>query len=297
MSNNPPSTVLVTGATGNLGSKLIAHLLATDWCQAVIGIDRKGAGGQGSDRLEMIEADLTDLSDRAWREAMERADAVVHLAAQNPAPDAPWGASADAFTMTANLVGAALDAKVRRFVFASSNHVMGQYKDPPLAERIGPGLLTTDLAPGPGTSRPEGGRTVRDHAYAASKLFGERLCLSAAALSGGRMSTVSVRIGWCQLGENDPRTISAAGVAPKEGREVQPGGSDRDLTWFRNMWLSNRDYAALMEAALVAPAEEWPAPGIVVNGMSANRGMPWDIETTGRLIGYRAQDDIWAHLA
>jgi nucleoside-diphosphate-sugar epimerase len=199
--------------------------------------------------------------------------------------------------MSTNLVGAALAANVRRFVFASSNHVMGQYKDPPLAERIGPGLLTSDLPPGPGTARPEGNCIVRDHAYAASKLFGERLCLSAAALSGGRMSTVSVRIGWCQPGENDPRTISAAGVAPKEGREVPQGGSDSDLTWYRNMWLSNRDYVALMEAALTARTEGWPGPGIVVNGMSANRRMPWDIETTWRLLGYAPQDDIWAHVA
>jgi nucleoside-diphosphate-sugar epimerase len=297
MSSHPPSTVLVTGAAGNLGSKLIAHLLTWDWCQRVIGIDRKGAAGTGSERVEMIEADLTDLGDPRWREAMERAEAVVHLAAQNPSPNAPWAESADAFTMSANLVGAALETKVRRFVFASSNHVMGQYKDSSLADRVGPGLLTTDLPPGPGTARQEGSETVRDYAYAASKLFGERLCLSAAALSGGRMSTVSVRIGWCQRGENRPETISAAGVGPKEGREVPQGGPDRDLTWFRNMWLSNRDYAALMEAALAAPAEGWPAPGIVVNGMSGNRGMPWDIETTRRLLGYAPQDDVWAHLA
>jgi hypothetical protein len=31
--------------------------------------------------------------------------------------------------------------------------------------------------------------------------------------------------------------------------------------------------------------------------MSANRGTPWDIETTRRLIGYEPQDDIWDHVA
>jgi hypothetical protein len=52
-----------------------------------------------------------------------------------------------------------------------------------------------------------------------------------------------------------------------------------------------------MERALLADAQAWPEPGIVVNGMSANRDMPWDIETTRRLIGYEPRDDIWDHVA
>jgi hypothetical protein len=31
--------------------------------------------------------------------------------------------------------------------------------------------------------------------------------------------------------------------------------------------------------------------------MSANRNMPWDIETTRQLIGYGPQDDAWEHIA
>ena len=33
-------TVLITGAQGNLGRKLIAHLVAGSWCERVIGVDR-----------------------------------------------------------------------------------------------------------------------------------------------------------------------------------------------------------------------------------------------------------------
>ena len=63
------------------------------------------------------------------------------------------------------------------------------------------------------------------------------------------------------------------------------------------MWLSNPDFLALMEAALLAPAGGWPAPGIVVNGMSANAGMAWDIAATRRLLGYESRSNIWQELA
>jgi hypothetical protein len=79
--------------------------------------------------------------------------------------------------------------------------------------------------------------------------------------------------------------------------EPRRESDDRDLRWFRNMWLSNRDFVALFERAVLADAAAWPRPGIVVNGMSANAGMPWDIETTGALLGYHPLDDVWAELS
>ena len=43
-------------------------------------------------------------------------------------------------------------------------------------------------------------------------------------------------------------------------------------------------------------ADRRVASFLVANGMSANRGMPWDIESTRRLIGYEPQDDIWNYI-
>ena len=57
------------------------------------------------------------------------------------------------------------------------------------------------------------------------------------------------------------------------------------------MWLSNRDFLAAVSAALTADASGWPAPALVVNAMSANRGMAWDIAPTRALLGYAPQDD------
>jgi hypothetical protein len=62
------------------------------------------------------------------------------------------------------------------------------------------------------------------------------------------------------------------------------------------MWLSNRDFVAVFERALLSDHTHWREPGIVVNGMSANQGMPWDVESTRQLIGYEPQDDVWEHL-
>ena len=35
---NPVRSVLVTGAGGNLGQKLITHLLTRDWCERIVAL-------------------------------------------------------------------------------------------------------------------------------------------------------------------------------------------------------------------------------------------------------------------
>ena len=47
-----------------------------------------------------------------------------------------------------------------------------------------------------------------------------------------------------------------------------------------------------MECALRTDTTWWDARAVVVNGMSANRAMPWDIRLTSRLIGYEPEDDL-----
>ena len=104
-------------------------------------------------------------------------------------------------------------------------------------------------------------------------------------------------IGWTQPGDNLARTINLAGD-PKYGAGPEPSDAEgrRDLRWYRNMWLSNDDLGRVFEAAVTADASRWPAPGIVVNAMSANAGMDWDIGETEALLGYRAEHDMYAEL-
>jgi nucleoside-diphosphate-sugar epimerase len=294
----PPRSVAITGACGNLGRKLVAALLETTWCERIIAIDRVNAAYGEPDhargRTVRVTADLLDMEDPQWRGAIAQAEGVVHLAAQNPYPDAGWDDASASFDMSLDIAEVAARSGVKRLVFASSNHVMGRYKDPPLADLLQPGSLTTDLVPGPGTRWFDGKRIVDAQAYAVAKLMGERLFTAKAQLAGGALTAVSVRIGWCQPGNNDPETINAAGVPRAD--LVSVGEDERDLNWFRNMWLSNRDFGALMVRALAADPAGWPSPGIIVNGMSANRGMPWDLKGARRLLGYDPQDDIWTAL-
>ena len=295
--SKPVRSVLITGAGGNLGQKLISHLLARDWCERIVGLDHTVPPSSAIapvGRVEWVSADLTDPSETQWRDAFAGIDAVVHFAAQNPYPDAPWDDATASFDMTLNMLAAAAQAGTHRVVFASSNHVMGQYKDAPLADGLAAGALTTDLPPGPGTHWFNGREMVQGFDYAASKLMGERACLAEAHRSGGALTSVCVRIGWCQPGENRPHTINTSGLPG--ANESHGHDTERDLRWFRNMWLSNRDFVHLMERALLADAARWPAPGIVVNGMSANAGMPWDLSATEALLGYASRDDIWRHL-
>ncbi|KLK94679.1 hypothetical protein AA309_02210 [Microvirga vignae] len=295
-SSRPVRSVLITGAGGNLGQKLIAHLLAQDWCERIVALDRSTPPSAAHvERVQWAAGNLADPFDVQWHEALAGVDAAVHFAAQNPYPDAPWSDACASFDMTLALLAAVSRAGLQRIVFASSNHVMGQYKDAPLAETLTPGTLTTSLPPGPGTRWFNGREMIQGFAYAASKLMGERACLAEAHRSKGTLTSVCVRIGWCQPGENRPDTINTSGL-PREDVSTGPE-NERDLRWFRNMWLSNRDFTAVMERALLADAAPWPQPGIIVNGMSANRTMPWDIESTRRLIGYEPQDDIWDHVA
>lgn len=288
--------VFVSGASGNLGTKLIAYLSEQSWCDAVAGVDVRTQGApqpaHATSKAIFATADLTDPTDRRWRDLLTGSDAVIHFAVKNVSSDCSWEEAAASFVMTVSLLNAAAEAGVRRFVFASSNHVMGGYKDPPLSLGLRPGGLTTVLVPAPGTTTRKAGMTFRPVAYAASKLFGERAAIAKAQTTNGILTSVSVRIGWCQPGRNHPSTIHFSGLPDADPSAAPAGPEDAiNLAWFRGMWLSNRDFWMLMSRAILADSAGWPEPGVVVNGMSANTGMAWDLEYGRRLIGFDPQDD------
>jgi uronate dehydrogenase len=249
-------TVLITGAAGNLGGKLRAHLEGR-YLLRLLDIN-------AGDDSKIISADLSRW-DPAWVEHFRGVDAVVHLAA-DPTANQTWEKLlAPNMDAVVNVFSAAAAAGVRRVVYASSNHVMGGYQHDSQA-----GVLTTELPPRPGTLYIGQGQARDSTPYGSAKLFGERLGRCYAEMHG--MSVLAVRIGWVRPGAN-------------RAQDIPPEYVD----WFRLMWLSNRDYCQLMERCINAD----PALGFaIVNGMSANTGMRWDIERTRRLIGYEPQDDV-----
>lgn len=299
MTYSVPRKILVTGARGNLGRKVVDHLAQQDWCYSVLGAVTAGASAlpvSESPKVTFVECDLRLLDKIRSAGLVDGIDAIVHFAAQRPVVEATWEDSAASYDMTQNLLTASVAAGVRRFVFASSNHVMGRYKDSPLADALAPGGITAEVMPAPGTLVDAGDVKTDSTPYASGKLFTERACVAKAEETGGALSTVSVRIGWCQPGINLPQTINISGGAADDAPE--PTGEDeiRALRWYRNMWLSNRDFLQLMERAVLADHAAWPAAGIVVNGMSANAGMGWDLSSANQHLGYAAQDDIWSHV-
>jgi uronate dehydrogenase len=249
--------VMITGVAGNLGGKLRRHLEGR-WPLRLL--DRDPGGDPA-----IVQADLALRG--AWVEQFRGVSTVFHLAADPTAAQSWPNVIAPNIDATIHVFTAAIQHGVRRIVYASSNHVMGGYKD-----RDEPFLLTTDLPPLPGARYVVEGEARDSTPYAATKLFGERLGKALADTHG--IAFIAVRLGWCRTGDNLPQTIPAS-------REA----------WFRLMWLSNRDYAQLMERCLEAPLEE---NFVIVHGMSANTGMRWDLEATHRLIGYAPVDDVTA---
>jgi NAD+ dependent glucose-6-phosphate dehydrogenase len=249
---NFPDSVLITGASGNLGVKLAARLAGHT---RLILLDRHAGEG-------IHAADLSTWGD--WTRYFEGAAAVVHLAG-NPVAYHDWpqlvGPNVDAML---NVYEASAVHGVRRIVFASSNHVMGGYRDGP------PVPITETLPPKPGLRYTADGAERFSGAYAATKLLGERVGRQYATTRG--LEVIAVRIGWVWRGTNEPADL------PAERGE-----------WFRNMWLSDRDFVHSMECCLIAAP---PEPFLIVNGMSANTGMRWDLTAARTILGYRPRDDV-----
>lgn len=308
---NEISSVAITGALGNLGWKLIGYLAQHGSIVRIVGLDVKQPAQESlatvnelasqnttsarRPEVQLIQCDLRDWDDVRWRDAVDDVDAVVHFAVYNVWPDAPWPDALVNCDMNLHIALAAVQsARVRRFVFASSTHATGGYKDPPLSESIGPGELHTDLDPAVGTVWHDGLRTINSVAYGASKATGERLCRVLATASTGGTTFVCVRVGWCQHGENTPERIDISWDPERPVQETNPGLWSSDLRWFKEMWLSDRDFAHLFERALLADGSDWPDGFIIVNGMSNNAGMKWSLDEARIWLGYEPKDDVYA---
>ncbi len=233
-------TVLITGASGNLGIKLRRHFAE-----------------RGDVELRLLclnprrdpEVDTADLAvyDEAWARRFDSVDAVVHLAG-DPQPGASWESVQRLnLDLLMNIFQAAQRHRAKRILFASSNWVMAGY-------RFGTERLTTDLAPRP------------VNAYGMSKLVGERIGRSFAAEQG--ISFIALRIGYCQREPNRP------------GPHMNYG------SWGQQMWLSDRDFVHAIEQGVTAEGVSFA----VLNLMSDNPGMRWDLAATRAAIGYAPKD-------
>ena len=166
--------IVVTGASGFIGTALCAHLRAREL--PFIGTVRQMTRGMPGD-LEPV-GDLSQASDAALEDIVGGADAVVHLAGRAhvmvEADRNPARAYAEAnVEITRRLASAAARSDVKRFVLASSVKVNG--------ERSSPGRpFRPDDAPNP------------QDPYARSKLNAEQAVQHATA--GSTMAVSALRL-------------------------------------------------------------------------------------------------------
>ena len=137
---------LITGAAGFIGSNLLEALLQLN--QKVVGLDNFSTGHQRNldevqslvtpaqwQNFSFLQADIFNLAD--CQKACAGVDYVLHQAALGSVPrsvEDPIITNASNVTGFLNMLVAALDSKVKRFVYAASSSTYGDHPSLPKVE-------------------------------------------------------------------------------------------------------------------------------------------------------------------
>lgn len=248
------------------------------------------------------ETHVANVADyEAIRPAFDGQDAVIHLAAQSDAGAEFEEIVEPNIVGTYNVLKAAADAEVRKFIFASSQRVMGLYEEdhaPELYEEDYPLLLDHETLPMP------------DGYYGASKLFGENVCRTYARREGYPKQCFALRISSVRTERYDhPYGDAERGVERGSGDAVsgdeawdpsQTGSWERGSEEYERMvkrlkasWTSQRDFAHLIECCL----EDETVTYDLFYAVSDNAGRWFDTQHAKDVVGYDPQDDgsTWEH--
>src|SRR2546428_2549816 len=186
---------LITGGAGFIGSNLVHALVASG--QRIRVLDNLATGRLDNlepvrGAIEFVQGDIRSLE--TCRKAMQDVRFVLHQAAIPSVPrsfEDPISSSAVNIHGTLNLLIAARDQRIERFVYASSSSVYGDTPTLPKVE---------GMTPGPQSP------------YAVSKLTGEHFCLVFAHAYG--LPTVCLRYFNVYGPRQDPTSTYAA-VIPR----------------------------------------------------------------------------------
>jgi UDP-N-acetylglucosamine 4-epimerase len=143
-----PKTWLVTGVAGFIGSNLLESLLRLD--QRVIGLDNFSTGKQENldevrklvrtkqwGRFTFVEGDICNLE--TCQQFCREADYILHQAALGSVPrsiEDPIKTNENNVTGFLNMLVAARDQKVKRFVYAASSSTYGDHPGLPKVEDV-----------------------------------------------------------------------------------------------------------------------------------------------------------------
>jgi nucleoside-diphosphate-sugar epimerase len=215
-------TLLITGAAGNLGGFLARHLLDSDLNLRLM-VHRSPLGFQADEHenATLVRADLADPASLVG--ACQGADCIIHFAGKLFAPNPGRFLPVTNTGYAKNLIGAALDTGVKRFILVSFPHVEG----PSSPEH-------------PATDRLDG-HPVSVHAR--TRLEEERYLFE--ACSAGGLEPVVLRAGMVYA-----RGVLMVDAARKLMRRRLLG------VWRRPTWIhliSLKDFLAAVEAAVRKP--------------------------------------------
>jgi nucleoside-diphosphate-sugar epimerase len=263
---------LITGGGGFIGSNLTEALLrdgedvrvldnfSTGRRENLDGAAGWAAGGGA--RFELMEEDIRDV--QACRRAMEGVDFVLHQAAMPSVPrsvEDPATSNEINVTGTLNLLLAARDAGVKRFVSASSSSLYGESETLPKIESMPPAPISP---------------------YGLQKLAGEAYCGLFHRLYG--LPTVALRYFNVFGPRQDPDSDYAA-VIPRFLTAVKAGSpptiygdgeQTRDFTFVANVIQANRLACAAGNAALGGAYNIGCGERISLNDL---------VRSLGRLVG------------
>jgi nucleoside-diphosphate-sugar epimerase len=236
--------LLITGSCGRIGTVLTEGLADSF---EVYGVDVQATEEERTFRADI--ADYEQLSNVL--RLLAPIQCILHLAA-NPRVGADWDSVLkNNIIGTKNLYEVAKEYKVKKVVFASSNHVTGAYEGipPSLHEQPKPRLITIN-----DPVRP-------DSDYGTSKIFGEAVAKQYHELYG--IQSVCLRIGSFLADDNPTRSERA-----------------------RRTWISHRDLIQLVKKSILSEVEF-----AIYYGVSNNKGRFWDISNAEEEIGYCPEDD------
>jgi UDP-N-acetylglucosamine 4-epimerase len=148
--NEQPEKWLITGVAGFIGSNLLETLLKNN--QQVVGLDNFSTGHQHNlnqvkdlvtpkqwENFKLITGDICQLSD--CEKACEGVSYVLHQAALGSVPrsiEDPITTNNNNLSGYLNMLVAARDAQVKRFVYAASSSTYGDHPDlPKVEDKIG----------------------------------------------------------------------------------------------------------------------------------------------------------------
>ncbi|KPN29833.1 hopanoid-associated sugar epimerase [Halolamina pelagica] len=261
--------VLVTGSEGRVASGIKQHLDSDDSDHEFVYLDREAAPD-----VDHV-ADVSAYEE--IRPAFDGVDAVVHLAA-DPHVSATWESVEQSNLVgTRNVLEAAADAEVERFLFASSIHAAGMWEEegkPDVYELDDDTNVTVD-----DDERP-------DSYYGVSKAYGEDMGRFYIEQREYPKRFYAARIASVRGGLYDnPYGDAEQGV---ENGDWERGSDEytEQVKRLKGTWLSLRDWAQLVELCLTDEDTEF---GIFF-ATSDNPRSWFDLKHTKELLGYEPQD-------